>query len=1312
MLNIKTFPSFILLFLLFSCGGGGGGGSDPAPSYPLPTVSFSAESTEVLIGSETNLTWSSSNASSCSASGAWSGSRATSGSETVTISEVGNSSFTITCSGEGGSRSATVTIEGYRQTDGVVVDGYISGADIFIDENANFIADSEENVTTSDNEGKFIIKYADGSLVSIGGTDLDSQTFLDNLLITHKMTGHSDFKTITPVTSISAFMQDASSVNGALGIDPAIDIFTFDPVANKGDGGINDYLYEKGNQLTVLAFALQNIINDLNATTETTQDYFKAIAEEIDTEFLNTTTKVDIETSTFITNVVNNILAAKSITMDETAKANTIKALAGVLPIIQVKSNDDLTTAIIRFSLSTLQNDIVVVANGSATDELVTSYTTDILNYIAEDQNIDSNEITPDITATADTATLDEDGTVTIDVLANDSFITSAPIALSASDGLYGVTTLVESSPKQILYTPNADFNGTDSILYAITQGDKTSGSEVIVTVNAVNDAPSIDIASTIEVSENQTAVTTVSVSDVDEDELTLTLGGTDADSFNLSNENVLTFKESPNFEDQSSYSITLSLSDGFETTSKNIQIIIDDVQEVFINPDEVTEQEDSDIRIDVLKNDSFSGANYDISFDNPVNGTLVIDEDPEALEEYGHKTLIFSPVLNWFGEENITYYLSAGGETRSGDIKVTYIPVNDPPVIDSITQTIDVSVEPNSNGTGNVYVINGQQAKELKFNNAVEYRFVHPEEHPLRFSTTADGTHNGGSEYLENVDTSTPGVTVISFSPNQTELNLYYYCDIHPGMGSIFAKSEFLINTDENLSGSLLTIAASDVDDEILSFSITGDDVEHFSRNDEGQISIDVEPDFENPIDKNLDNKYLLSLNVSDGRLSATQEIDVKIIDLNLPATLLKEFSSDCVNTKYGDTDFGSALAIDADASTVIFHGRRTPCPQSQRDSQVIAYEKVNNQWKLMESLEIRPGSQVPNNPIYGGHDYHISDDGLRFAKRLNTCLIPYDYNTNYSGVYNWNSVEERGGESSTITAQNGCQGGGGTAMSGDGMWMAVFHNFGTNQYGAPTSSRLKIHFLQKGDNVIAPSEKFTLEQYETSLGQAVIRDVAFSYDGKVAVLSLASLEVTNSSSGGHFRVLERNDSGTYEFVGDRVFYCENNFLDGFIGDDHPIQISSDGKTLTMSAYFGRYGSMQSMDYGSVCVYEKTNNEWKQKGTLFDGRDLNPDPDDGGRLQVNTQLSGDGKRLIFSYQPGSDTINRAFKIYDWSIIDNNWKQSGPDIQFGDDGFNIEEGFNRYKLSRDGTTLAALVKNSPTGSVSEGRVRLYFLPKN
>ncbi len=49
-------------------------------------------------------------------------------------------------------------------------------------------------------------------------------------------------------------MEDASLVNAALGIDASIDVFTFDPVANKGDGGINDYLYEKGNQVNRSCF--------------------------------------------------------------------------------------------------------------------------------------------------------------------------------------------------------------------------------------------------------------------------------------------------------------------------------------------------------------------------------------------------------------------------------------------------------------------------------------------------------------------------------------------------------------------------------------------------------------------------------------------------------------------------------------------------------------------------------------------------------------------------------------------------------------------------------------------------------------------------------------------------------------------------------------------------------------------------------------------------------------------------------------------------------------------------------------------------
>ena len=140
--------------------------------------------------------------------------------------------------------------------------------------------------------------------------------------------------------------------------------------------------------------------------------------------------------------------------------------------------------------------------------------------------------------------TTDEDAGITINLLANDSYITTAPIALSLGNASNGSVTLAESSPEQAVFTPNADFYGSDNFTYTITQGDKVSSSEVTVTVTSVNDAPSIDVASTIQVLENQTAVTTVSVSDVDQDELTLTLGGTDADSFNLSNDNFLSLKK------------------------------------------------------------------------------------------------------------------------------------------------------------------------------------------------------------------------------------------------------------------------------------------------------------------------------------------------------------------------------------------------------------------------------------------------------------------------------------------------------------------------------------------------------------------------------------------------------------------------------------------------------------------------------------------------------------------------------------------------------------------------------------------------
>ena len=264
-------------------------------------------------------------------------------------------------------------------------------------------------------------------------------------------------------------MNNSSNINAALGIDSSINIETFDPVANKGDGNINDYLYEKGNQLTALAYAIQNLSNNINNTTDTSEDYFKGIGEELENEFDETNSKVDIETQVFIGKVLDNVLNTKNITLTEEIKTNTVSALASVMPIIEVKSSDSLTTSVISFALSTFQNDIKSIADGTANTELISSYKNDILNYIATDQSVDPNLITPTVTTINDDITLSEDSSIQIDVLANDSFVSSAPYTLSIGNTSNGSITLQNNT---VTYAPDSDFNGTDSFSYSLAQSD------------------------------------------------------------------------------------------------------------------------------------------------------------------------------------------------------------------------------------------------------------------------------------------------------------------------------------------------------------------------------------------------------------------------------------------------------------------------------------------------------------------------------------------------------------------------------------------------------------------------------------------------------------------------------------------------------------------------------------------------------------------------------------------------------------------------------------------------------------------------
>ncbi len=106
-----------------------------------------------------------------------------------------------------------------------------------------------------------------------------------------------------------------------------------------------------------------------------------------------------------------------------------------------------------------------------------------------------------------------------------------------------------------------------------------------------------------------------------------------------------------------------------------------------------------------------------------------------------------------------------------------------------SVTRTFTVTVV--STGSGNKYFIDGVQQATINIAESGTYKFDQSDSsnsnHPLRFSTTSDGTHNSGSEYTTGVTTSgTPGnagaYTQITVATSAS--TLYYYCTNHSGMG------------------------------------------------------------------------------------------------------------------------------------------------------------------------------------------------------------------------------------------------------------------------------------------------------------------------------------------------------------------------------------------------------------------------------------------------------------------------------------------------------------------------------------------------
>ncbi|MFY7672749.1 Ig-like domain-containing protein, partial [Tenacibaculum sp. MEBiC06402] len=137
-------------------------------------------------------------------------------------------------------------------------------------------------------------------------------------------------------------------------------------------------------------------------------------------------------------------------------------------------------------------------------------------------------------TANDDTATVAEDGNVSITVSSNDD------IGGDGGDGEdYSLTTgptngsVTETSDGVFSYTPNADFNGTDSFTYTITDADgDTDTATVTITVTPVNDTPTANDDTATVAEDGNVSITVSSNDDIggdggDGEDYSLTTGPT-----------------------------------------------------------------------------------------------------------------------------------------------------------------------------------------------------------------------------------------------------------------------------------------------------------------------------------------------------------------------------------------------------------------------------------------------------------------------------------------------------------------------------------------------------------------------------------------------------------------------------------------------------------------------------------------------------------------------------------------------------------------------------------------------------------------
>ncbi|EHH2556944.1 tandem-95 repeat protein, partial [Vibrio parahaemolyticus] len=108
-----------------------------------------------------------------------------------------------------------------------------------------------------------------------------------------------------------------------------------------------------------------------------------------------------------------------------------------------------------------------------------------------------------------DISTTQEDTAVTIDVLSNDTDVDGDKLSIQSASvpETQGTVEIVDG---KLVFTPAKNFHGDAEITYTVTDGQLTDEAKVTVTVNPVNDAPTIKVDAVESITEDAVSTDTV----------------------------------------------------------------------------------------------------------------------------------------------------------------------------------------------------------------------------------------------------------------------------------------------------------------------------------------------------------------------------------------------------------------------------------------------------------------------------------------------------------------------------------------------------------------------------------------------------------------------------------------------------------------------------------------------------------------------------------------------------------------------------------------------------------------------------------